>query len=104
MQQQTNLDLAVSHLNASVGSVLTAEQLAVALRAGSAHHAHHAPPSATAAALISSMFTELGPGLILRCAVEAGADVQHVNQLYEEALADAIPRAPAWEQSVEHFL
>ena len=34
MRHQSNLELAVRHLNASVGRVLTPEQLATALRAG----------------------------------------------------------------------
>lgn len=101
MRQQSNLELAVGHLNASLGRVLTVEQLASALRAGSVRRTS---PSPAAAALISSLFTELAPNLILRCAAEAGADVEQVNQLYEEALADALPRAPAWETSVGHFL
>lgn len=101
MQHQSNLALAVGHLNASVGRVLTSEQLASALRAGSSRNVS---PSPAVAALIRSLFIELAPELILRCAAEADADVQHVNQLYRETLADALPRARAWENSVEHFL
>lgn len=101
MRQQSGLELAVGHLNASVGPVLTTGQLASALRAGSTRHLS-APP--IAAALIRSLFAELPPGLILRCTVEAAADVRRVNELYREALADALPPVRAWETSVEHFL
>ncbi|PPU86933.1 hypothetical protein XpopCFBP1817_18725 [Xanthomonas populi] len=101
MRHQSNLELAVGHLNASVGRVLTPEQLATALRAGSSRTVSSSP---TAAALVSSLFVELAPELIFRCAAEADADVHRVNQLYRETLADALPRARAWENSVEHFL
>lgn len=97
----SNLELAVIHLNASVGPVLKVDQLASALRAGSTHHVVH---DATAAALISSLFNELSPDLILQGAAEAGADVHRVHQLYREALADNLPPVPAWEKAVEPFL
>lgn len=89
------LNLAVGHLNASVGPLLTVEQLAAAMRAGSTRHLPETP-----AALVLSMFAELSPALILRCAAEAGADVRQVDQLYREALADALPPVPAWEHAI----
>ncbi|WP_374013073.1 hypothetical protein [Pseudoxanthomonas koreensis] len=101
MGQQSGLELAVAHLNASVGPVLTTGQLAAALRAGSTRNL---PVPPAAAALISSLFAELPPDLILRCTVDAAADVRRVNGLYLEALADALPPVRAWEASVEHFL
>lgn len=101
MRQQSGLALAVGHLNASVGPVLTREQLASALRAGSTRDI---PVSPTAAALIKSLFAELPPDLILRCTTESGADLLRVNELYLEALADALPPVPTWETSVEHLL
>lgn len=101
MKQKSSLQLAVGHLNASVGSVLTPEQLAAALRSGSAHNSTTSP---AAAALISSLFAELSPDLILQCAAEAAADIHHVNHLYREALADALPPVRVWEASVEHFI
>ena len=101
MRQQAGLELAVRHLNASVGPVLTARQLAAALHAGSTRNL---PMSPAAAALVGSLFAELPPDLILRCTTEAAADVRRVNALYREALADAFPPVQAWEASVEHFL
>ncbi len=92
--------LAVSHLNVPVGTAVLSDQLATALRAGSTRDI----PAPSAAALILSLFNELTPNLILLCAAEAGADVQHVNQLYREALADAFPPAPVWENAVRAFL
>ena len=101
MRQQSSLELAIGHLNAPIGPVLNALQLASALRAGSTRHLSASP---TAAALIGSLFAELSPDLILRCTAEAAADVLHANRLYHESLADAFPRVPAWEASVEHLL
>lgn len=101
MNPNSGLELAIGHLNASAGPVLTAEQLAEALRAGSTHDLPLAP---AAAALIGSLFAELSPELILRCTAEASADVQHVNRLYRETLGQAFPPVPAWERSVEHLL
>lgn len=99
MQRQSNLMLAIGHLNAPVAAGILVDQLAIALRSGSTQSA---PPPA--AALIHSLFNELSPNLILQCAAEAGAHVRYVNQLYREALADDFPPAPLWESAVRPFL
>lgn len=101
MKQKSGLELAVGHLNASVGPVLTTRQLAFALCAGSTSHL---PAPSIVAALIHSMFAELPAEVILRCAVESAADIHRVDNLYREALADAFPPVPVWETSVEHLL
>lgn len=98
--QTSHLDLAVTHLNASIGPALNAEQLAAALRSGSCKGAS----TSTAAAAISSLFVELTPNIILQCAAEAGADLHQVNALYLESLADFMPPSSEWEASVEHLL
>lgn len=95
------LELAVCHLNASVGPKLSTEQLALALRTGSAFHEDFQP---VASALILSMFNELTPRLILRCAAEVGADVRQADQLYREALSDFFAPSSEWESAVKHFL
>lgn len=95
------LEVAVGHLNASVGPKLTAEQLAAALRAGTTHHLPES--EASAAALIHSLFAELSPGLIMACATEAGADLRQVDQLYRESKAEYMP-VPAWEDAVRALL
>jgi hypothetical protein len=94
------LNVAVGQLNASVGNVVSADQLASALRAGSVHHLS----STLVGALINSIFAELPPDLILRSAAEAGADVHAVDRLYRATLADALPPSPRWERAVEPFL
>ena len=97
----SSLGLAVTHLNAPVGAVLTIAQLTDALRAGSINVVSDSP---TAAAIISYLFVELNPRLISLCAREAGADLHHVNMLYKEALAHSLPRVPEWENAVEYLL
>jgi hypothetical protein len=101
MNSQHWLDLAITHLNVPVGQVLTADQLALALREGSVAPLSKDPH---AAALVSSLFAELSPQLILHAAAEARADLSHVEQLYRESLAASMPRVVRWEHAVEHML
>jgi len=101
MGSTSPLTLAVSHLNASVGQVLDTAQLSHALRTGSVRQMP-APP--LAAALVSSVFVELSPSLIVQCAAEANAELSQVNQLYRETLADALPPVRAWEDAIGHLL
>lgn len=96
MTTTSNLALAVTHLNAPVGNVLTVAQLKHALQQGSAGILREAP---AAAALVAQMFVELNPRLIVLCAYEAGVDARHANMIYDEGLAQAMPRVSEWEQS-----
>ena len=104
MQPETvcadSLGLAVTHLNASTGPVLTAEHLAKILRAGSVDVITDAP----AAALASYLFVELEPRLIALCAYQAGTGVAQANRLYQDSLRHGMLRVPAWEQSVRYLL
>jgi hypothetical protein len=93
------LELAVTHLNAPVGAVVTVEHLAQALRSGSV-----AGLDERVAAVIAYLFVELNPGLIARCAYEAGSDLRRANELYKESLADHLPRVPDWESSIAHLI
>lgn len=93
------LQLAVTHLNAPVGSVVTVEHLAQALRAGSV-----AGLDERRAAIVSYLFVELDPALIARCAYEAGSHLRRANELYKESLADHLPRVPQWENAVAHLV
>ncbi len=95
----SGLQLAVTHLNVPVGPVVTEDDLALALRAGSV-----AGLADKVAAVLSYLFVELDPALIARCAREAGSDIRRANQLYEESLQAHLPRVPRWEQSVEHLV
>lgn len=95
----SSLQLAVTHLNVPVGPVLTTEDLALALRAGSV-----AGFQKKAAAVLSHLFVELEPQLIAKCVAEAGSDLHRANELYKESLQAHLPRAPRWEKAVEHLL
>ena len=86
----SGLQLAVTHLNVPVGPVLTTEDLARALRSGSV-----AGFDKRAAAILSHLFVELDPGLIARCAYEAGSDLRRANELYKETLLAHLPRETA---------
>lgn len=95
------LHLVTGHLNVPVGPVLSAAQLATALRAGSVAPLRDDP---RAAALVSSLFVDASPDLILRAALEAAAPVSAVQRLYQETQADHLPRVPEWEEAVECLL
>jgi hypothetical protein len=100
-ESSSSLGLAVTHLNASVGNVLTTDQLSDALRNGSVDAIADSP---TAAALLRYLFVELDPRLIVLCAYEAGTDVAHANMVYQDNLRHTMPRVPAWEKSIEFLL
>lgn len=90
--------VAVGHLNAAPGNLLTPGDLAAALRSGSVNHL---VGDRTRTALVLSIFTELSPALIARCAVAAGADLEAVDRLYRHAVAAGLPAVPAWSDAVE---
>jgi hypothetical protein len=91
------LDLAVTHLNTSVGPVLSSVQLAAVLRSGLIDTLSESPEAAAAA---SYLFVEIEPRVIALCVLEAGTDLDHANALYESLLRDSLPRVPAWEEYV----
>ena len=96
----SGLDMAVTHLNAPVGPVLTREELISALRLG-----RLAPiQRPEACALVTYLFAELEPSLIVRCVREAGSDLRRAHDLYEDTLRAKAPRSLNWERSVEHLL
>ena len=96
----SKLDLAAGHLNTPVGPLVKPEHLALALRKGSVSHVQAGSRTDTVRGLLLTLFVETAPALILGCAREAGADLQSVNRLYEETLADHLPRVMEWERFV----
>lgn len=94
------LDMVVTHLNASVGSVLTRDELSSALRAGRLAAIHRQP----AASLVCYLFAELDPALIARCVGEAQSSLQSAYELYQDTLLAKAPRSLSWERSVGHLL
>jgi len=97
---KSGLDLAVTHMNAPVGPILTSEDLQSALRAGRLT----AIQSPAAAALATYLFVELEPPLIVRCIREAGSDLHRANEMYEDTLRAKAPRSLSWERSVAELL
>ena len=93
------LMVAVTHLNAPVGAIVTVEHLVQALRAGTVQGL-----DSPAAAVLSYLFLELEPALIARCVREAGSDLRRANELYRETLADKLPRNPRWEEAIAHLI
>jgi hypothetical protein len=101
LSSASSLGLAVAHLNASVGSILTVDQLAKALEAGTTKVLFDAP---TAAALVSYLFVEVEPKLVVQCTQEVGTDVLHANMLYCESLRQDLPRVPQWESAIMYLI
>lgn len=95
-----NLQLVVTHLNASVGKVVSIESLAQSLLEGSLANIKNK----TAAAMIASLFVEASPEMIVACAREAGANIESVNNLYLETVAGNIGSSSAWEDALEWLL
>lgn len=97
----SKLQMAAAHLNASIGPVVSATDIASALRAGSL-----APlaPQPRVEAMVSYLFIELEPRLIALCAREAGAMLERANDLYRDTLRNDAPRAPAWEATMEAYV
>jgi len=84
-----------THLNAPYGAVLTESDVVDSLRRGrlSAH-------SETANAVLGSLFVEVQPQLIARCALDANTTLVQANRLYLDTLTHAFPRCPQWEAAV----
>jgi hypothetical protein len=93
------LMLAVTHLNASVGVVVTLEHLTRALCAGSVEGL-----DARTAAVVSCLFVELEPALIARCVLEARSNLARANEFHKETLTGNLPRNPRWEQAIAHLI
>jgi hypothetical protein len=91
--------LAVTHLNAPVGAIVTVDHLVQALRAGSVEGL-----DARTAAVVTYLFLELEAALIAPCVREAGSDLRRANELYKETLVDKLPRNPGWEEAVAHLV
>jgi hypothetical protein len=94
------INFAVSHMNAPFGNELQAAQLVRALRCGKLED----PDLEPGAALVSYLFVELEPRTIVNCAIEAGSDLHHANELYLDIVSKSSPRSIQWEKAVEHLL
>lgn len=91
--------MTVSHLNAPYGPIVTDKDLTESLLSGII-----VGNSPTARAIISQLFIEVAPSLVMRCVKEVDASVERAQMLYEKALESGVVRNPAWEQSVRGAL
>lgn len=98
-QMNKSLDLAVTHLNAPFGQIVKKMDLQRALMTGSLREV-----ASQAAAILSYMFVELDPQLILRCVNELRAGLPKAHQLYHETLEANAPRSEKWERAVAHLV
>lgn len=91
--------LIATHLNAPVGQVVQEQDVLASLQEGSLSAA-----TEQANALLSYLFVEIDPRLILQCAEEAGASASDANRLYADTIAHNSPRCVKWESSLEFLL
>ena len=88
-----------THLNAPFGAVLVEADVLNSLRNG-----YLSAQSDRANAILGSLFVEVAPRLIAKCALEANSTVRQANLLYLDTLAHAFPKCPQWETSVEFLI
>ncbi len=91
--------MAVTHLNAPYGSIVCPGDLIDSLRQGELRAA-----SPKAAAVLSYLFVEVEPRLVMKCAVESGSTLMMANRLYLCTIQEGAPRSAPWESSVKDLL
>lgn len=85
-----------THLNVPYGRMVSAYDVASSLTSG-----RLSASTKEANAILSALFIETAPRLILRCAREEGASLESMNQLYQETLAQGEMRSPEWESALQ---
>lgn len=85
--------LIATHLNAPYGRIVSARDVALSLISGRLNASTKAAND-----ILSGLFVEIEPRLILRCAREEGAALQAVQELYEESVVRGCMRSPEWER------
>lgn len=98
-QQQHGISMAVTHLNAPYGAIVCATDLIESLIQGELRAA-----SPKAAAILSYLFVEVEPRLVMQCAMESGSSLPIVNQLYLDTIKGGAPRSALWESSITALL
>ena len=96
---QHGLSMAVTHLNAPYGAIVCASDLIESLSQGELRAA-----SAKAAAILSYLFVEVEPRLVMQCAMESGSSLPMANQLYSNTIKGGAPRSALWESSIKDLL
>lgn len=85
-----------THLNVPYGRIVSAHDVALSLMSG-----RLSASTKEANAILSALFIETAPRLILRCAREEGASLDAVRQLYQETLTQGEMRSPEWEGATQ---
>jgi hypothetical protein len=88
-----------SHLNAPFGAILMESDILESLKNG-----RLSGQTEQANAVLGSMFVEVEPRLIARCALEAHVSIKQANLLYLDTIAHSFPKCPQWESSVEFLV
>ena len=88
-----------THLNAPYGPLLTDADVAESIRQGRLWAA-----TRQANEILSGLFGECAPELIVCCAYELGVTAAQAHALYREMLALGMMRCPAWEEAAAHLV
>lgn len=84
-----------AHLNAPFGAVLMESDILNSLTSG-----RLSARTEQVNAVLGTMFVEVEPRLIARCALEANVSVKQANLLYLDTITHSFPKCPHWESSV----
>lgn len=82
-----------THLNAPYGDVVTADDVAAVLCAGTLASI----PSGLPRSMLFALFSECAPATILSATIEAGGSRRTAQALYNEIVAGGGTRVSAWE-------
>ena len=96
-QTLTSCALIATHLNAPYGPIVTPEDIERALVSGTVASV----PNTTGQAIVSRLFQEHMPALILRAGREVHAGMPALFSLYHESVALGSARITAWEALVQ---
>ena len=96
---QHGISMAVTHLNAPYGAIVSPGDLIESLSQGELRAA-----SPKAAAILSYLFVEVEPRLVMQCAMESGSSRPLANQLYSDTIKGGAPRSALWESSIKALL
>lgn len=84
-----------THMNAPYGKIVSAQDVVASLENGRLTAAN-----ATSNAILEALFTEVTPGLILKCAQENNVPLAQVQALYKQTLTLGLRPSRRWEAAV----
>lgn len=87
--------LIATHMNAPYGRVVSAEDIVASLHAG-----HLCASTKAGNEILSALFVEVEPRLIMRCAAQEQVPASTVQKLYEDTIRVGLMPVPAWEEAV----